>query len=423
MEKSKCYGRININKLDWLLAIICAIFATAIVWLSIILTIKKAGAATIPAFLDFVHGLGFIWKKSDPSVGVVVLTSIYFYLGLILLVCGSIYLVKKERKERIPGLVAAFIGIIDFLLLLAIVFEFTGGVSKGSIPLFWPYSSIIFLVALGVGVVLSVFGAFSKYDISLDKCECCECKEKEEVIKETKVVKEKTHKISLQHRFAFYYLISSIVIIVVCITFIFLVIFGKHTKTLYWYHYVFFILALLYAISIFVLEIISVRQKKHASKEEEKVVEQVTTTVVEETTVEEDEEDNLFEGLGKRRERVPFETKLRRSSDAKVFYKEIVEVIKEYKVTGRRSIPGEAYSYRKERLVFFTIGGSTLKVYFAIDPDKFKDSTIPVKDASDVKKFERTPSYLKVKSSLAARRAIRLIRRVFTENNIPKLKK
>ena len=168
MEKNKCYGRININKLDWLLAIICAIFATAIVWLSIILTIKKAGAATVPAFLDFVHGLGFIWKNSDPSVGVVVLTSIYFYLDILLLPLGIIYLVRKNKKERIPGVVAAFIGIIDFLVLLAIVFEFTGGVSKGSIPLFWPYSSIVFVIALGIEVVLSVYGAFSNYDILIN---------------------------------------------------------------------------------------------------------------------------------------------------------------------------------------------------------------------------------------------------------------
>jgi hypothetical protein len=84
------------------------------------------------------------------------------------------------------------------------------------------------------------------------------------------------------------------------------------------------------------------------------------------------------------------------------------------------SIPGETFSYKRKRLIFITMAGKTLKVHFAIDPREFADSAIPVKDASEAKKFEDIPSYLKVKSDLAVRRVIALAQRLAEEYNVPK---
>ena len=137
--------------------------------------------------------------------------------------------------------------------------------------------------------------------------------------------------------------------------------------------------------------------------------------------VEYDEDGNPFGGLGGRKERVPFEERLAKSSkEVREYYEALKKVLDEYVINDRFSIPGETFSFKREKLVFITFAGNTLKVYFALDPKEFADSTIPVKSAADVKKFEDTPSYLRIKSNLATRRAIYLVRRICTERRVPR---
>lgn len=144
----------------------------------------------------------------------------------------------------------------------------------------------------------------------------------------------------------------------------------------------------------------------------------------EEDEEEEEEEENPndpFAALGKRKKRVPFENKVRRAKpEVRERYKTIVSALREYDFNDRKSIPGEAFSYKKERLIFLTFSGKTLKAYFRLDPQEFVDSPIPVKDASDVKKYEDTPAYLVIKSDLAARRVVSLAERIAGEHNVPK---
>ena len=128
-----------------------------------------------------------------------------------------------------------------------------------------------------------------------------------------------------------------------------------------------------------------------------------------------------FKDLGARRRRIPFESKIKTcSKETRAHYKEIAEAIRQYKVSDRLSIPGETVSYKRQRLVFITLAGKTLKVHFALEPKEYENSTIPVKDASELKKYDQTPAYLKVKSDLACRRAIGLARKVMSEHNVPK---
>ena len=148
-------------------------------------------------------------------------------------------------------------------------------------------------------------------------------------------------------------------------------------------------------------------------------VEEIKEEVKEEP--EEEESSDGFKDLGARRRRIPFESKIKRcSQETREFYKEIVDQINLYKVSERTSIPGQTFNYKRNRLIFIMLAGFTLKVHFALDPKKFADSTMPVKDASDCVKYEQTPAYIKIKSGLASRRAIALVHEVMSNYKVPR---
>lgn len=172
---------------------------------------------------------------------------------------------------------------------------------------------------------------------------------------------------------------------------------------------------------------------EEAAPVEEKVEEQpapVEEAPVEEVVEEEEEEieeeveqgeEDIFSKLGKRRKRIPFQKRIAKCDpDTKDRYKMIVNALNEYEFNDRISIPGETFSYKRERLIFLTFSGKTLKAHFKLSPRRFEDSPIPAKDASDVKKYEDIPMYLKIKSDLAARRVIALGRELAEKHEVPK---
>lgn len=111
--------------------------------------------------------------------------------------------------------------------------------------------------------------------------------------------------------------------------------------------------------------------------------------------------------MGPRRKVVPFENKVKRSKpEIKDRYTAIVNALRQYDFNDRISVPCETFSYKKEKLIIITFSGATLKVYFKIDPSDYDDSTIPLKDATEVKKYSDTPAYLIIKSDLSVKRTI-----------------
>ena len=111
---------------------------------------------------------------------------------------------------------------------------------------------------------------------------------------------------------------------------------------------------------------------------------------------------------GKRR-RASFETRLRNSEfDLRHKYYDLRDYIKWYGLRNRVSIPGDTFSYKRQRYVFVTIVGKHLRVYLNLDPKDYADSTIPVETA-EAKKYEDLPCLLRVKSDLAYRRAKKLV--------------
>ena len=135
----------------------------------------------------------------------------------------------------------------------------------------------------------------------------------------------------------------------------------------------------------------------------------------EEEEAEEEQEqpadDNSPVGLaikGKRR-RASFETRLKNSEfDIRHKYYDLRDYIKWYGLRNRISIPGDTFSYKRQRYVFVTIVGKHIRVYFNLDPANYADSTIPVEKA-EAKKYEDLPCLLRVKSDLSYRRAKKLV--------------
>ena len=184
-------------------------------------------------------------------------------------------------------------------------------------------------------------------------------------------------------------------------------------------------------------------EEKHADEEEAPAKEEPAPAPVEEPEEEpaeepeeaeeaeeaEDEEegeeapadDNAPAGLsikGKRR-RASFETRLKNSEfDIRHKYYDLRDYIKWYGLRNRISIPGDTFSYKRQRYVFVTIVGKHIRVYLGLDPANYADSTIPVEKA-EAKKYEDLPCLLRVKSDLSYRRAKKLVDDLMQKIGIP----
>ena len=122
--------------------------------------------------------------------------------------------------------------------------------------------------------------------------------------------------------------------------------------------------------------------------------------------------DNAPAGIGGskgKRRRASFETRLKNSEfDLRHKYYDLRDYIKWYGLRNRISIPGDTFSYKRQRYVFVTIVGKHIRVYLNLDPQAYADSTIPVEPAA-AKKYEDLPCLLRVKSDLSYRRAKKLV--------------
>ena len=120
-------------------------------------------------------------------------------------------------------------------------------------------------------------------------------------------------------------------------------------------------------------------------------------------------------------QRVSFETKLKKADkDLKKKYKTLQDELLAYGVKSRVSFNGDSYRLHKVEYAFITIRGKSIKLYLKLDPKKYKDSPIPVKDESSKKKYASTPAVIKVKSDLSVKRAIALIDETMNEAKILK---
>ena len=147
----------------------------------------------------------------------------------------------------------------------------------------------------------------------------------------------------------------------------------------------------------------------------------------------EDEEDGLMvnqiygqtsSSMGKIN-RIDFDEKVEKASpDLKRRYNEIKNVIMKYRnVHSRISKAGDSFRCKGQKYVYMTIVGKTLKVYLALDTFSIDQNVYHHRDVSNKKKYQVTPTLLRVKSELSVKKAIKLIEVMFEDNMIDVKKK
>ena len=115
--------------------------------------------------------------------------------------------------------------------------------------------------------------------------------------------------------------------------------------------------------------------------------------------------------------RIPFtERMLTADKEMQNNYNELKNEILSYGVNSRVSNSGDTFRLHRKTYVKITIAGLSLKLYFALNPDDYKDSTLPVQNAGHKGIYQEIPLVFKVKSGLSMRRCKQLIQDVFEKN-------
>ena len=117
--------------------------------------------------------------------------------------------------------------------------------------------------------------------------------------------------------------------------------------------------------------------------------------------------------------RIPFEERLLDSDkELQELYSELKNEILSYGVKSRVSSSGDTFRLHRKTYIKMTVAGKSLKLYFALNPDDYRDSPIPVQDASEKGIYAEIPLVFKVKSPLSVRRCKQLIQDVMERDGL-----
>ena len=121
----------------------------------------------------------------------------------------------------------------------------------------------------------------------------------------------------------------------------------------------------------------------------------------------------------KKYERLSFAERLLQSEkDVHELYNELKNEILSYGVKSRISAVGDTFRLHKKMYVRITVAGKSLKLYFALNPADYANSTLPIQDASDKDMYQEIPLVFKVKSPLSVRRCKELIQDVMEKDGL-----
>ena len=106
--------------------------------------------------------------------------------------------------------------------------------------------------------------------------------------------------------------------------------------------------------------------------------------------------------------------------DIKANYNEIKNEILSYGVKARLSRSGETFRLKEKKYVKIYLVGKTLKVYFALPPEDYKDSTFPIEDVGHRPNYAEMPLLFKVRSGLSVRRCKELVKATMERDGLTK---
>ena len=114
---------------------------------------------------------------------------------------------------------------------------------------------------------------------------------------------------------------------------------------------------------------------------------------------------------------IPFSEKLEKLADPdKNKYLALRDYISNnYGLKSKVSKSGDSYSSNGRKVVFIRIAGKSLRVYFALNPEDYQNSSIPFR-VEEKKKYQNLKVSLKVKSDLSLKRAFTLVDDVMKNN-------
>ena len=112
-----------------------------------------------------------------------------------------------------------------------------------------------------------------------------------------------------------------------------------------------------------------------------------------------------------RNKRQPFLTRIITADlDIKANYNAIKNELLSYGVKSRVSRGGDTFRLGGKEYAKIYLVGKTLKVYFALSPEDYKDSTFPIEDVGHRPNYAEMPLLFKVRSDLSVRRCKELIK-------------
>ena len=116
---------------------------------------------------------------------------------------------------------------------------------------------------------------------------------------------------------------------------------------------------------------------------------------------------------------IPFAIRLKKSdSFVKEAYNELKSEVLSYGIKSRVSSTGDTFRLHKKEYVKMVVAGKYLKLYLALNPADYKDTTYPFEDASRMGAHSDTPFVFKIKSGLSVRRAKVLIADAAKKDNL-----
>ena len=118
---------------------------------------------------------------------------------------------------------------------------------------------------------------------------------------------------------------------------------------------------------------------------------------------------------------VPFEVRMKQADEeVRLAYNEIKSEILAYGIKSRVSSTGDTFRLHTKEYVKIVIAGKGLKLYMALDPKDYKNTTYPFDDASKMNAHKETPFVFKITSSLSVRRAKQLVADLASKNGLEK---
>ena len=105
-------------------------------------------------------------------------------------------------------------------------------------------------------------------------------------------------------------------------------------------------------------------------------------------------------------------------TETKVNYNELKNEILSYGVKARLSRGGETFRLKDKKYVKIYLVGKTLKVYLALSPEDYKDSTFPIEDVGHRPNYAEMPLLFKVRSQLSVRRCKELIKAAMEKDGL-----